>query len=182
MPSIDVMVKHPPPAVTSNTLSRATAAKAKQAVGGDDSGTGQPLQPGKTYGFQLSLTNPLYEPVQARVTVQKPPTKQGIKRLPYAVSLPSNPFPIGAFAEAWEYDDEEEDAEMDDDDIEDLLAGRESSPAPGRDDTSMTKGDGNVGILERKANVTKIGGEVIIGKESPNPLQVRHSVVEILLI
>ncbi len=174
VPSIDLMVKHPPPTTTSNTLSRATTAKAKQAAGGDDSIMGQPLQPGITYGFQLALTNPLYEPVQARVTVQKPPMKQSIERPPYAISLPCNPFPIGAFAEAWEYDDEEEDVEMNDDDIEDLLAGRASSPAPGRDDTrqGMIRDGGSVGVLERKANVTKIGGEVIVGKESPNPLQV----------
>ncbi|KAF8324319.1 dynactin p62 family-domain-containing protein [Cantharellus anzutake] len=173
VPSIDVMVKHPPPTTAPSAMSRTMAAKAKQVAGGDDPNAGQPLQPGKSYAFQLSLTNPLYEPVQARVTVQKPPSKQGNKRAPFTISLPSNPFPIGAFAEAWEYDDEGEDVEMNEDDIEDLLAGRESSPAPGRDDTKRetNKESSNVGFLERRANITKIGGEVIVGNESSNPLQ-----------
>jgi dynactin-4 len=81
------------------------------------------------------------------------------RRPPFAVSLPSNTFPIAAFAEAWEYEDDEDDMfGLDDDDefgIAGRVAGREKD-ARGRLKV--------VGVLEKKANVTVVGGEVVIGK------------------
>jgi len=172
LPSIDVLLVVPPPtSQPSATLSRATGAKAKQSgATADDANSGQALQQGKTYAFQLALTNPLYEPIQVRMSVQRPPTKPG-KRAPFAVSLPTSSFSISAFAEAWEYDDEE-DAEIDDDDIEDMLAGRLTEASPSvRDPEKKGASNTTVGVLERKANVTKIGGEVVIGRESAGNVQ-----------
>ncbi|KAJ7914473.1 dynactin p62 family-domain-containing protein [Mycena leptocephala] len=132
------------------TLGKSTAA----AVDDDRSAAGG-IHAGKTYPFHLALTNPLYDPIQVRLTVQR------ARRPPFAVSLPSNSFPIAAFAEAWEYEDDEDDMfGLDDDDefgIAGRVAGREKD-ARGRLKV--------VGVLEKKANVTVVGGEVVIGKEA----------------
>lgn len=60
--------------------------------------------------------------------------------------------------------------EFDDDDIEDMLAGRSGD----KDKASPSRegGKGAVGILEKKANITKIGGEVIIGRDGSGPVKV----------
>lgn len=171
LPSIDVLLVPPLTAQPSATLSRATGGKAKQSgAAADDANAGQALQQGKTYAFQLAFTNPLYEPIQVRMTVQRPQSKQG-KRAPFAVSLPTSSFSISAFAEAWEYDDEE-DAEINDDDIEDMLAGRGTDGSlAARDSGKKGASNSTVGVLERKANVTKVGGEVVIGRESDGNVQ-----------
>jgi dynactin-4 len=80
-------------------------------------------------------------------------------------------FSVAAFAEAWEYDDEDED-DMVEDEHADLVEDRRHAP------TSTTSGPTRggkvktVGILERKANTTYIGGEVVIGKEAQGDLKV----------
>lgn len=116
---------------------------------------------GRTYPFRLAFTNPLYEPTTVTLTVQRAPMLRG--RPPFAVSLPSPPFQVSAYAEAWEYEDEDEEA---DEDIDALLAGvaSPSSYAQTRD-TSKPKKQKTVGVLERKANTTVVGGELVIGKE-----------------
>lgn len=131
------------------------------------------MQAGKTYPFHLSFTNPLYDPIQVRIHVQRspPPTStlnpglEGVpekpRRPPFAVSLPSSAFPIAAFAEAWEYEDDE-DMFGDDDDLEGLRGGQ-------RDGRGRTR---TVGVLERRANVTVVGGEVVISKEARGTVKV----------
>lgn len=120
---------------------------------------------GKTYPFQLSFTNPLYDPIQVRLHVQRvlPPMQpnaqsetEKARRPPFAITLPSQPFPIAAFAEAWEYDDDEDMFGLVDD--EDDFDGRGAMDTRGKSRT--------VGVLERRANVTVIGGEVMISKEA----------------
>jgi dynactin-4 len=83
------------------------------------------------------------------------------------VSLPSSSFAIAAYAEAWEYDlDDEDDLDemfgLDDDDFG--VAGR----VPGREGAKDARGGKAkvVGVLEKKANMTVVGGEVVIGKEA----------------
>lgn len=132
------------------------------------------LQAGKTYPFQVALTNPLYDPIQVRLSVQRqypPPasvhtTASGAgpgetdkaRRPPFAVSLPNVPFPVAAFAEAWEYEDDEEMFGVED---EDEYEGQ------GTGRTMRT-----VGVLEKKANVTVVGGEVAIGKAARGDVKV----------
>lgn len=139
------------------------------------------MQAGKTYSFQLSFTNPLYDPIQVRLHVQRsvPPssshhanTAEGgspekARRPPFAVTLPSSAFPIAAYAEAWEYEDDEEMFGVDEDDFD---GGVRSGGAGGRDHgRGRTK---TIGILERRANVTVIGGEVAISKEARGNVKV----------
>ncbi|GJE99005.1 dynactin p62 [Phanerochaete sordida] len=118
---------------------------------------------GKTYPFHLSFTNPLYDPIQVRLHVQRalppphpnaPPEAEKTRRPPFAIMLPTQAFPIAAFAEAWEYDDDEDMFGVEEED-EDFDGARDPR---GRSRT--------VGVLERRANVTVIGGEVMISKES----------------
>lgn len=92
------------------------------------------------------------------------------RRPPFAVALPSAAFPIAAFAEAWEYEDDEDmfgvDDDDDDEDNYDVRGG-----GAGRD-----QGRGKsktIGVLERRANVTVVGGEVVISKEARGDVKVR---------
>jgi dynactin-4 len=124
------------------------------------------MQPGKTYPFHLALTNPLYDPIQVRLSVQRmhvsSATDGGEKarRPPFAISLPTTPFPIAAFAEAWEYDDDEDMFGLDDE-------GSKAGEDLGKKGKSKT-----VGVLEKRANVTVVGGEVVIGKEARGNVKV----------
>ncbi|TCD70787.1 hypothetical protein EIP91_001818 [Steccherinum ochraceum] len=117
---------------------------------------------GKTYPFHLAFTNPLYDPIQVRLHVQRAPSQAAAPpdggkapRAPFAVTLPSSAFPIAAYAEAWEYEDDE-DMFGDEDDFE---GARGVKDREGRGKTR------SVGVIERRANVTVIGGEVVLGKE-----------------
>ena len=127
---------------------------------------------GKTYPFHLSFTNPLYDPIQVRLHVQRalpptspnaPPDAEKARRPPFAVTLPSTAFPIAAFAEAWEYDDDEDMFGIEDDDFDGRGGGA------GRDARGKSR---TVGVLERRANVTVVGGEVMISKEARGDVKV----------
>ncbi|KAH8109297.1 dynactin p62 family-domain-containing protein [Phellopilus nigrolimitatus] len=139
----------------------------------DDGGVGKaPMMAGKTYPFQLSMTNPLYDPIQVRLAVQRqqlPAVSESAdesggtvdkpRRPPFGVTLPSSSFSVAAFAEAWEYEDDEEMFGVDD---EDALATVGASPTKDRAVRGKAK---TVGVLEKKANMTVVGGEVLIGRE-----------------
>jgi dynactin-4 len=184
LPSIDAVVIIPTAAQGTSTIATPrSVTKAKTSAQGtsDESGHGKTLQQGKTYAFHLALQNPLYEPIQVRMMVQRPPANTSsasantarTKRPPFAVSLPTSAFPIAPFAEAWEYDEDEEDGELNDDDIEDMLAGRggdHDKLSPSRQDPSSR---GGIGVLERRANITKISGEVVVGRDGTGPVKVR---------
>jgi dynactin 4 len=143
------------------------------------------MQAGKTYPFQLSFTNPLYDPIQVRLHVLRstPPAHASLavatatgedggagekaRRPPFAVTLPGAPFPIAAFAEAWEYEDDDEMFGVEEEDYEGGGSGRLS-----RQDQARTRSK-TVGILEKRANVTVVGGEVVIAKEARGDVKVR---------
>jgi len=129
------------------------------------------LLAGETYPFHLSLTNPLYDPIQVKLSVQRmhvaapsaadPSAAEKARRPPFVVSLSTTPFSVAAFAEAWEYDDDDD--ILDDDELEARLSGREKEPKP------KTK---TVGVLEKRANVTVVGGEVMLRKEARGNVKV----------
>jgi dynactin-4 len=136
------------------------------------------MHAGKTYQFHLALTNPLYDPVQVRLSVQRMhvsnamPQVEGsspekARRPPFAVSLPTSPFPIAAFAEAWEYEDDEDMFGVEEGDG----FGPGTSGRGGREKEGKTKTK-TVGVLEKRANVTVVGGEVVIGKEARGAVKV----------
>ena len=141
---------------------------------------------GKTYPFLVALTNPLYDPITVRLAVQRQQVStQGAtgttddftalsgapstpapahRRPPFAISLPSSSFGIAPFAEAWEYEDDEEMFGLDEEDAN--VSGVPSSPTKGRGKTKT------VGVLEKKANTTVVGGEVVISREGRGDVKV----------
>lgn len=132
------------------------------------------IMAGKTYPFHLALTNPLYDPIQVRLSAQRmhvsaasADSTEKAKRPPFAVSLPTSTFGIAAFADAWEYDDDEEMFGVDDEDELDGRGGRDRDGAKSKTRT--------VGVLEKRANVTIVGGEVTIGKEAKGNIKVGAS-------
>ncbi|KAF5380690.1 hypothetical protein D9757_007058 [Collybiopsis confluens] len=145
----------------------AEAAKRSAKAPQDDDRDRSGLQAGKTYPFHMALTNPLYDPIQVRLSVQRMhvaaashgegSAKEKTRRPPFAISIPTAPFSIAPFAEAWEYDDDEDMFGLDDEELEARLSGRE------KDTRAKSK---TVGVLEKKANVTVVGGEVALGKEA----------------
>jgi dynactin-4 len=90
------------------------------------------------------------------------------RRPPFAVSLPQSAFPVAAFAEAWEYEDDED------------MFGGEDDEFGGRDrERGAAGGKGKtVGVLERRANVTVVGGEVVVGRDAKGPLKVSSSLAD----
>lgn len=171
LPAITVALPHAQQALTEaakRTLGKSTSAAE------DDRTPATGLVAGKTYPFHLALTNPLYDPIQVRLSAQRlnistAPLKDGppekARRPPFVISLPTSPFPIAAFAEAWEYDDDEDMFGVEEgDDFGTRGGAREKD---GRSTRSKT-----VGVLEKRANVTIVGGEVVIGKEAQGNVKV----------
>jgi len=151
------------------------AAGGRQAPVEDTSGA-RGLHPGGTYSFHLALTNPLYDPIQVRLAVQRqvPPrssssasgpgwsgSPEKARRPPFAVSLPQAAFPVAAFAEAWEYEDDE-----------DMFGGDDEIGGMDRERGSGGSKGKTVGVLERRANITVVGGEVIVGRDARGPVKV----------
>lgn len=103
-----------------------------------------------------------------RIQVAAPTDGSAPKRPPFVVSLPTSAFSIAAFAEAWEYEDDEEMYGVDDEDLEGLGIGRDTR----EQDRKNKNKNKAVGVLERRANVTIVGGEVAIGKEAVGNIKV----------
>lgn len=153
--------------------SRQRAAGSRQAATVEDTSGASDLHAGGTYPFQLALTNPLYDPIKVRLKVepQVPPpsftaptsSPEKAKRPPFVVRLPrpESEIPVAAFAEAWEYEDDEDMFGGDDDEL-----GLERDRGGGGG-----KGKG-IGVIERRANVTVVGGEVVIGKDAQGSIKV----------
>ncbi|KAH9948910.1 dynactin p62 [Amylocystis lapponica] len=165
LPAIAVSLPHAQAAA--EMLKRSAAASRGASV--DDAGGA--LLAGKTYAFHLAFTNPLYDPIQVRLKKAQAvpaqyaePEQAGVPpekaRRAFQVNLPTAAFPIAAFAEAWEYEDDEEDMfGLDDDELDlDGRGGRLHRDGRGKSRT--------VGVLEKRANVTVVAGEIILSKEA----------------
>ncbi|KZT67268.1 dynactin p62 [Daedalea quercina L-15889] len=161
LPAISVSLPH---ARVALEMMKRSALNRSTAQPEDQNPAAAALLAGKTYSFHLSFTNPLYDPIQVRLKkAQAMPTPgseaigEKAKRPPFQVNLPSAAFPIAAFAEAWEYEDDEDMFGLEDDDDLDGL-GRLQKDSRGKART--------VGVVEKKANVTVVAGEVILTKEA----------------
>ena len=140
---------------------------------------------GRTYPFVLSLTNPMYDPIHIRLNVLRSPlpttsaatdesgtVQQEKRRPPFAITLPTHTFSVAAFAEAWEYDEEDDDDMVEDEHADPVDGRRHASSSASSKPTRGGKVK-TVGVLEKKANTTYIGGEVVIGKEAQGDVKVR---------
>lgn len=193
LPSISVYRR--PPASIGSRLSAIAAGTASgmrrtQRTGAAGRGTGvpgddEPLRPGRTYTFELSFVNPLYEPIHVRLAVARPaapkataaPPAEGVQGTaaapgpPFAVNLPSPTFPIAAYAEDWEYEDQDDQDDLAEED--EAGAGAEGD-ASGRASPTKRKRRGGPGIVERRTNRTTVVMEVAIGRDASGPQWVRR--------
>ncbi|KAI0915844.1 hypothetical protein AcV7_007200 [Taiwanofungus camphoratus] len=169
LPAITVTLPHAIAAMEMVKRSSALNRSVSAAVADEQGATAGALLAGKTYSFHLAFTNPLYDPIQVRLKKAQvipaqtsegdPGTSEKARRPPFQVNLPSAAFPIAAFAEAWEYEDDEEDMfGLDDDEPDGDGRGRNQKDGRGKSRT--------VGVLEKRANVTVVSGEVILTKEA----------------
>jgi dynactin 4 len=151
---------------------RQRGAGTKQAPA-ENTSSAASLHAGGTYPFHLALTNPLYDPIHVRLAVQRqvPPPSSGPagspekgRRPPFAVSLPQSAFPVAAFAEAWEFEDDED------------MFGGEDDEFGGLDREKGGTGGKGKTVLERRANVTVVGGEVVVGRDAKGPVKVSCAV------
>lgn len=167
LPAISVTLPHARAAmemIRRSTMNKATSAAVAEEHSAAASGA---MLAGKTYPFHLAFTNPLYDPIQVRVHVQRsaaPISADGKARAPFAVTLPSSAFPIAAYAEAWEYEDDE-DMFGDEGDFD-------GSRTRDRDGRARSR---TVGVLERRANVTVVGGEIVLGNNAQGAVKVGQS-------
>jgi len=73
-------------------------------------------------------------------------------------------FPVAAFAEAWEFEDDED------------MFGGEDDEFGGLDREKGGTGGKGKTVLERRANVTVVGGEVVVGRDAKGPVKVSCAV------
>jgi hypothetical protein len=85
--------------------------------------------------------------------------------------LPTSSFPIAAFAEAWEYEDDEDMFGVEDGDGDGFGVGTVGRGGREKEGKTKTRTK-TVGVLEKRANVTVVGGEVVIGKEAQGAVKV----------
>lgn len=123
----------------------------------------KPLSSGSTYSFQLALVNPLLDSIEVNL---KP-----IDTLPDEVRIiiPERAFSIGAFAEPWEMEAEEQSAN--------------TGEGAGKGDPKSTSGSGSIrtaargrssligrpnriGGVEKKGNITKVGFLALVGDQA----------------
>jgi dynactin-4 len=95
---------------------------------------------------------------------------------PFAVNLPTSSFPISAFAEDWEYEDDEDAIPRDEFAEEDETGGGES----GIGGSPKKKRRSAPGIVERRMNRTTIAMEVAIGRDVVGPLRVSLLLLSLL--
>ncbi|WWC68801.1 uncharacterized protein I206_102736 [Kwoniella pini CBS 10737] len=76
----------------------------------EDELLGAPLKAGETYSYQIALTNPLYDPIQIRLTTPHQPKKAPTPK--FNLTIPTPHFTINAMKDAWAYDEEDEDEDF----------------------------------------------------------------------
>jgi dynactin 4 len=173
LPAISVHLPHQQAALA-EIMRRGTLSKSS-AVPQDDPRASVGLIAGNLYPFQLVLTNPLYDPVQVKLAVPRVHVATSgagagdrSRRPPFTLTMYTSSFPIAAYAEAWEFEDDDEDMMgVDGEEYPDIV-----STSHGRGKETKTKVK-TIGVLDRKANVTVIGGEVLITKEARGEVKVR---------
>ncbi|WRT65526.1 uncharacterized protein IL334_002471 [Kwoniella shivajii] len=147
------------------------------------------LTSGETYSFQLALINPLYDPIQIRLT--QPHTPRNAPTPKCTVNIPTPHFTINALKDAWAYDEEDEN--------EDILMGgseaglsEEGTTTTGTTTTANATGTlskksrfsilANTGVgvsnkklreggVEKKGNMSKVNLDVELSKEAKGKIE-----------
>ncbi|CAE6490205.1 unnamed protein product [Rhizoctonia solani] len=125
------------------------------------------LVQGRSCPFSITITNPLYDSIQVRLQPYNPATYATVNRPSFHVTLPQNFLSVSAFAEAWEYDEDDEDVEQDQMVLDALEGGAGLADAvkAGADGRPHRGKSGTIGVLEKRANMLRIGGEVTISRD-----------------
>jgi dynactin-4 len=137
------------------------------------------LTQGRSSSFTITITNPLYDSIQVRFQPYNPATYPNINRPSFHITLPQGFLSVAAFAEAWEYDeDDEEDMEQDQMVLDALEegAGLADAVKVGTDGRAASRGkSGTIGVLEKRANMIRIGGEVAVSRDGSGEVKVSFS-------
>jgi dynactin 4 len=131
--------------------------------GGKEEGE-EPMRQARTYTFELTFVNPLYDPIHVKLAVAKPSSPKSANPdvptpSPFSIFLPAPSFPISAYAESWEFEEEDMELGLGGDEEE----GGRKRKGPG----------GNSGIVEKKGNRTVVAMEVTPGREFVGAINVR---------
>ena len=189
LPQITVY-RRPPASIGSRLSTIGTTASRRSRTGGSgfsSSGDSQttddePLRPGRTYTYELSFVNPLYEPIHVRLAVARPGAHkllaEGETPPPptFAAHLPTSFFPVAAYAEDWEFEDAEPE---EDESIAEEQAATGGGGGDGRTSPSKRSRKNGAGIVERRMNRTTVSMDVAVARDAVGPLKVRrwHSFV-----
>ncbi|KAK4685600.1 hypothetical protein P7C73_g4541, partial [Tremellales sp. Uapishka_1] len=124
-----------------------------------------PLVPGETYSFQLAFTNPLYDPIQIKLSPSPTPSA-------HTLHLSTPHFTVSPLKDAWAYDEEDE-AEEPDEEMDGMASFSRSSRL-----SSLMLGGGSgrerksrEGDVEKKGNTSKVAFEVEIAAGIPGSVQ-----------
>lgn len=122
--------------------------------GEKEQGRDGPLVAGETYTFQLALTNPLYDPIQIRLT--QPPVPKHAPRANCGVRIVTQHFTCNAAKDAWAYDEDVDGSGDEDEGVDarpSVLAGAGSSRDKRREPG-----------VEKTGNISKVPIEVDISE------------------
>lgn len=139
-------------------------------------GVPQRLTPGRSSPFSITITNPLYDSIQVRFQPYNPATYPNVNRPSFHVTLPQAFLPVAAFAEAWEYDEDDEDMEQDQMVLDALEGGAGLADAVkmGADGRIGPRGkSGTIGVLEKRANMIRVGGEIAVSRDGSGEVKVQ---------
>lgn len=135
------------------------------------------LTQGRSFPFSITIANPLYDSIQVRFQPYNPATYPNISRPSFHVTLPQGQLSVAAFAEAWEYDDDEEEGDQDQMMLDALEGGAglaDVVKAGGSHSANPSRGkSGTIGVLERRANMIRVGGEVAVSRDGSGDVKVR---------
>ncbi|WVF67076.1 hypothetical protein IAT40_001821 [Kwoniella sp. CBS 6097] len=121
----------------------------------EDESMDKPLKAGEVYTFHMALTNPLFDPIQIRLTQPHQPRTAPAPSC--TLFIPTPHFTINALKDAWAYDEDDED--------EDMVSGLGSGSGSGTGT--------NTGTLGRKSRLS-----ILAGGSSSNSKKGRESGVE----
>ncbi|CAH7686139.1 dynactin p62 family-domain-containing protein [Phakopsora pachyrhizi] len=102
-------------AARKNATSSRTGTGSSSLLGRGGEAVDEKIRPDRKYQFELTFVNPLYEPISVKISIAPPQPilltdqdGQKSSQIPYSVQLLASEFTIAAFAEVWEYDEEDE--------------------------------------------------------------------------
>ncbi|GAA5981804.1 hypothetical protein JCM10908_004614 [Rhodotorula pacifica] len=171
-----ITVYRRPPALLGSRLSAIGSSGIRRRTAtpgtGDPQADDEPLRPGRTYTYELSFVNPLYEPIHVRLAVARPGANKPLSEgetappPPFAVQLPTSTFPVAAYAEDWEF----EEAEAEEEEAGNSIA-EEGGGGDGRASPTKRSRKNGAGIVEKRMNRTTIAMDVAVGRDAIGPLK-----------